>query len=122
MAVWKHYIALFGGFYDPGYTSSFSHLDWLLLPDVWVANYLDDLWLFDMREYKWKHIAMKDNERKPSWVFDPPSLTIRCLTVRYQPEEWVLLPFNSRRSSSPRYRSPLFSIWMSDRRGFRRVL
>jgi len=26
MAVWKHYIILFGGFYDPGITSTFSHL------------------------------------------------------------------------------------------------
>ena len=34
--------------------------------DVWQANYLNDLWLFDMQEYKWKEIAMKDNERKPS--------------------------------------------------------
>ena len=29
MAVWKHYIVLFGGFYDPGHTSSFSHFGWL---------------------------------------------------------------------------------------------
>ena len=26
MAVWKHYIVLFGGFYDPGYTSAFRQL------------------------------------------------------------------------------------------------
>ena len=41
-----------------------------LLPDIWAANYLNDLWLFDMQEYKWKQIVMKDNERKPSWVFN----------------------------------------------------
>ncbi|KAF9644018.1 galactose oxidase [Thelephora ganbajun] len=50
MAIWKHYIVLFGGFYDPGYTT----------------NYLNDLWLFDIQEYEWKQIVMKDNERKPS--------------------------------------------------------
>jgi len=66
-----------------------------LLPDVWAANYLNDLWLFDMQEYKWKQIVMRDNERKPSWVFDLPSSTIRCLTARCQSEEWILLPFNS---------------------------
>ncbi|KAF9779795.1 galactose oxidase [Thelephora terrestris] len=50
MAIWKHYIVLFGGFYDPGYTT----------------NYLNDLWVFDLQEYKWRQIVMKDNERKPS--------------------------------------------------------
>lgn len=37
-----------------------------LLPDFWAANYLNDLWVFDMQEYKWKQVVMKDNERKPS--------------------------------------------------------
>ena len=36
------------------------------LADFQTANYLNDLWVFDMQEYKWKHIVMKDNERKPS--------------------------------------------------------
>ena len=66
-----------------------------LLPDVWAANYLNDLWLFDMQEYKWKQIVMKDNERKPSWVFDLLSSTILCLTARCQPEERILLPSGS---------------------------
>jgi len=66
-----------------------------LLSDVWAANYLNDLWLFDMQEYKWKQIVMKDNERKPSWVFDLPSSTILCLTARCQPEERILLPSSS---------------------------
>ena len=30
------------------------------------ANYLNDLWIFDTQEYKWKQIELKDNERKPS--------------------------------------------------------
>ena len=29
MAVWKHYIILFGGFYDPGITSRFSNFSYL---------------------------------------------------------------------------------------------
>lgn len=37
-----------------------------LWSDIWVANYLNDLWLFDIQEYKWKEVVMKDNERKPS--------------------------------------------------------
>ena len=40
-------------------------IDWIA-PDIWPANYLNDLWLFDMQEYKWKEIVMRDNERKPS--------------------------------------------------------
>ncbi|KZT70021.1 galactose oxidase [Daedalea quercina L-15889] len=50
MAMWKHYIVLFGGFYDPGLKT----------------NYLSDLWLFDTQEYKWRQIEFKDAERKPS--------------------------------------------------------
>ncbi|OBZ65625.1 Kelch repeat-containing protein 3 [Grifola frondosa] len=50
MAMWKHYIVLFGGFYDPGLKT----------------NYLNDLWLFDTQEYKWKQVEFKDNDRKPS--------------------------------------------------------
>ncbi|KAJ3551695.1 hypothetical protein NM688_g4559 [Phlebia brevispora] len=50
MAMWKHYIVLFGGFYDPGVRT----------------NYLNDLWVFDTQEYKWKQIEFKENERKPS--------------------------------------------------------
>ncbi|KAM5543557.1 hypothetical protein V8D89_002808 [Ganoderma adspersum] len=50
MAMWKHYIVLFGGFYDPGIKT----------------NYLNDLWLFDTQEYKWRQIEFKDADRKPS--------------------------------------------------------
>ncbi|KAI0760692.1 hypothetical protein C8Q74DRAFT_246837 [Fomes fomentarius] len=50
MAMWKHYIVLFGGFYDPGIKT----------------NYLNDLWIFDTQEYKWKQIDFKDADRKPS--------------------------------------------------------
>ncbi|PIL23074.1 hypothetical protein GSI_14382 [Ganoderma sinense ZZ0214-1] len=50
MAMWKHYIVLFGGFYDPGIKT----------------NYLNDLWLFDTQEYKWLQIEFKDADRKPS--------------------------------------------------------
>ncbi|KAI9062066.1 galactose oxidase [Trametes sanguinea] len=50
MAMWKHYIVLFGGFYDPGIKT----------------NYLNDLWLFDTQEYKWKQIEFKETDRRPS--------------------------------------------------------
>ncbi|KAI0641395.1 hypothetical protein C8Q79DRAFT_307877 [Trametes meyenii] len=50
MAMWKHYIVLFGGFYDPGIKT----------------NYLNDLWVFDTQEYKWKHIEFKETDRRPS--------------------------------------------------------
>ncbi|KAH9914485.1 galactose oxidase [Amylocystis lapponica] len=50
MAMWKHYVILFGGFYDPGLRT----------------NYLNDLWLFDTQEYKWRPVEFKDAERKPS--------------------------------------------------------
>jgi len=66
MAVWKHHIVLFGGFYDPGYTSAFIRLRCCFFSDIQLANYLNDLWLFDMQEYKWRQIIMRDNERKPS--------------------------------------------------------
>lgn len=50
MAIWKHYIVLFGGFYDPGVTT----------------RYLNDLWLFDTQEYKWWQAEFKDTEPRPS--------------------------------------------------------
>ncbi|KAF9078054.1 hypothetical protein BDP27DRAFT_1388596 [Rhodocollybia butyracea] len=50
MAAWKHYIVLFGGFYDPGFTT----------------RYLNDLWIFDTQEYKWRPIEFKPNEIRPS--------------------------------------------------------
>ncbi|KAJ4466274.1 galactose oxidase [Lentinula aciculospora] len=50
LAVWKHYIVLFGGFHDPGITT----------------RYLNDLWVFDTQEYKWRLIEFKPNESRPS--------------------------------------------------------
>ncbi|KAG1762523.1 hypothetical protein EDD22DRAFT_823271 [Suillus occidentalis] len=50
MAMWKHYIVLFGGFYDPGHRT----------------QYLNDTWVFDTQEYKWRQIEFKDIDRKPS--------------------------------------------------------
>lgn len=49
MAIWKHYIILFGGFYDPGYRT----------------QYLNDTWFFDTQEYKWKQVEFKETDRKP---------------------------------------------------------
>jgi hypothetical protein len=49
MAMWKHFIVLFGGFYDLGVRT----------------NYLDDLWIFDTQEYKWKQIEFGLNVQKP---------------------------------------------------------
>ncbi|KDR71068.1 hypothetical protein GALMADRAFT_144144 [Galerina marginata CBS 339.88] len=50
MAVWKHLIILFGGFYDPGITT----------------RYLNDLWVFDTQEYKWTQVEFRETESKPS--------------------------------------------------------
>ncbi|TFK65075.1 galactose oxidase [Pluteus cervinus] len=50
MTMWKHYIVLFGGFYDPGITT----------------RYLNDLWVFDTQEYKWRQIEFRETDTKPS--------------------------------------------------------
>ncbi|KAJ7046766.1 galactose oxidase [Mycena alexandri] len=50
MAIWKHFIVLFGGFYDPGVTT----------------RYLNDLWLFDLQEYKWQQIEFRATDLRPS--------------------------------------------------------
>ncbi|EJD41287.1 galactose oxidase [Auricularia subglabra TFB-10046 SS5] len=50
MAMWKHYIVLFGGFYDPGIRT----------------HYLNDTWLFDTQEYKWQLLELGPNDRSPS--------------------------------------------------------
>ncbi|KAL1719131.1 hypothetical protein EV715DRAFT_290573 [Schizophyllum commune] len=50
MAQWKHYIFLYGGFYDPGFTT----------------KYLDDLWYFDNQEYKWTQVIFRPGASKPS--------------------------------------------------------
>ena len=51
MALWKHLIVMFGGFYDAGAET----------------KYLDDLWLFDTREYMWTKVDwLNDVNAKPS--------------------------------------------------------
>ena len=51
MALWKHFIVMFGGFYDAGADT----------------KYLDDLWLFDTREYKWTKVDwLNDPNTKPT--------------------------------------------------------
>ncbi|PWN47512.1 galactose oxidase [Violaceomyces palustris] len=49
MAMWKHYLVLFGGFVDTGARTT----------------YLQDLWVFDTHEYKWHEIKQNDL-RRPS--------------------------------------------------------
>lgn len=50
MAMWKHYIVLFGGFYDPGVTT----------------RYLNDLWIFDTQAYSWRQVEFRDTDTRPS--------------------------------------------------------
>ncbi|CAE6472959.1 unnamed protein product [Rhizoctonia solani] len=50
MAMWKHYIVLFGGFNDPGIKT----------------KYFDDLWVFDTQLYTWKQIEFGPTARRPS--------------------------------------------------------
>ncbi|KAG8740857.1 hypothetical protein FRC12_015855 [Ceratobasidium sp. 428] len=50
MAMWKHYILLFGGFNDPGIKT----------------KYFDDLWVFDTQLYTWKQIEFGPTARRPS--------------------------------------------------------
>lgn len=75
MAIWKHFIVLFGGFYDPGVTSPFGLPPSLapLLPHTGptlngsnLARYLNDLWLFDLQEYKWRQIEFRETDTRPS--------------------------------------------------------
>ncbi|CED85351.1 glycoside hydrolase family 38 protein [Phaffia rhodozyma] len=49
MAMWKHFIVLFGGFYDLGVRT----------------NYLDDLWVFDTQLYKWKQVEFPVTAQRP---------------------------------------------------------
>ena len=93
-----------------------------LSPDLSTANYLNDLWIFDMQEYKWKQIVMKDNERKPSWVSDSSSSKILFPTLAYQPEEWIFLPPNPGRNNSPRYVTLFLPIYAPERRYSRWLL
>ena len=71
MAMWKHYIVLFGGFYDPGIKSGHNLFlfRWNLSIDgslSTVANYLNDLWLFDTTTYTWRKHEFAPNASQPS--------------------------------------------------------
>ncbi len=51
MTIWKHVIALFGGFYDAGADT----------------KYLDDLWLFDTKAFQWTKVDwLNDLNTRPS--------------------------------------------------------
>ncbi|KAF8814972.1 hypothetical protein BYT27DRAFT_6932497 [Phlegmacium glaucopus] len=50
IAFWKHYLVLFGGFYDPAVTT----------------RYLNDLWLFDTQDYKSNQVEFRAMDAKPS--------------------------------------------------------
>lgn len=50
MAMWKHYVVLFGGFHDVGIRTT----------------YLSDLWLWDTLEYRWHEVVIRDADRRPS--------------------------------------------------------
>lgn len=85
MAMWKQWIVLFGGFYDLGVRSRSSNFDLARRvfssisssssPSFFFnspsANYLDDLWVFDTQEYKWKQVEFPLNFQKPSFVLPP---------------------------------------------------
>jgi len=47
MTSWKHYLILFGGFYDIGV-------------DV---RYYDDFWIFDTKKHKWQKIDITQNDK-----------------------------------------------------------
>lgn len=68
MAVWKHFIVLFGGFYDPGITSKSILVSVSPIDRRWwyPARYLNDLWLFDTQEYKWRLVEFGATEPRPS--------------------------------------------------------
>ena len=56
---------------DPGIRSMPSYLiDAIPSPqlNLQIAQYLNDLWLFDTQEYKWHQIEFGVNDRKPSYV------------------------------------------------------
>lgn len=68
MAMWKHFVVLFGGFYDPGVKSEYANV---LSPRPLTrsaAHYLNDTWLFDTTEYKWQQLEFGPNDRAPSYA------------------------------------------------------
>lgn len=38
----------------------------MVLVHSFLANYLNDLWLFDTQEYTWKQVEFRETDRKPS--------------------------------------------------------
>ncbi|KAG8851378.1 hypothetical protein FRB96_009213 [Tulasnella sp. 330] len=50
MAIWKHFIVLFGGFVDVGVRT----------------NYLNDVWLFSFDNYKWEQVEFPPHHQQPS--------------------------------------------------------
>ncbi|KAG0324823.1 hypothetical protein BG000_002032, partial [Podila horticola] len=50
MTLWKHFLVMFGGFYD-------NYVD---------TRYYDDLWVFDTLEYKWIKVELPDQMIKPA--------------------------------------------------------
>lgn len=69
MAIFKHYIALFGGFYDPGIRSTSRSLVFQIQANTcFSAQYLNDLWIFDTQEYRWRQVEFRDTDSRPSSV------------------------------------------------------
>lgn len=52
MVLWKHYLLLFGGFYDT----------------LKETKYFDDLWIFDTNEYAWKKIEFRETDMRPRYA------------------------------------------------------
>lgn len=89
MAVWKHYIILFGGFYDPGITSMFVlFYRRSQLKRYALARYLNDLWFFDTQEYKWTLVEFKDTASRPSYVCLFSCLD-GCWTYGVKASQWL---------------------------------
>eukprot|EP00842_Homolaphlyctis_polyrhiza_P004374 jgi/Hompol1/4938/HPOL_000458-RA len=63
MVLWKHYIVMFGGFFD-NYTQTIYATDLLLYAKHTVLKSNNDLWLFDTIEYKW--IKLEVPEPRPT--------------------------------------------------------
>jgi len=65
MAVWEHYIILFGGFFDRGITSRFLAFEADKSLNNSVARYLNDLWILDTQEYKWTLVKFEETDPQP---------------------------------------------------------
>lgn len=65
MVLWKQYVILFGGFIDVGIKSRLSVGVLSDQPLTTSANYLSDLWIFNLEEMRWKQIEYIDKDRAP---------------------------------------------------------